>query len=132
MPENIKPRISIPKPIKILQADGSVKNGQLIVYKFKSKQGGVTINSIKERAKEIKAKLTAQNVQGKIQTGLSTPMGFRSGKITDIASQDIDLWDPTLYNYDALDADKSNEGDWYDNGEGKVKSFFFYVQYTYR
>ena len=130
MPENIKPRISIPKPIKILQADGSVKKGQLIVYKFKSKQGGVTINSIKERAKEIKAKLTAQNVQGKIQTGLSTPMGFRSGKITDIASQDIDLWDPTLYNYDALDADKSNEGDWYDNGEGKVKSFFFYVQYT--
>ena len=56
MPENIKPRISIPKPIKILQADGSVKKGQLIVYKFKSKQGGVTINSIKERAKEIKAK----------------------------------------------------------------------------
>ena len=48
MPENIKPRISIPKPIKILQADGSVKKGQLIVYKFKSKQGGVTINSIKQ------------------------------------------------------------------------------------
>ena len=66
MPENIKPSISIPKPIKILQADGSVKEGQLIVYKFKSKQDGVSINSVKERAKEIKAKLNAQNIQGKI------------------------------------------------------------------
>ena len=99
------------------------ENIDMKIYKYK--KADLSVNSIRETVNKIAKKLTAAGLDIKINTTIKTPLGWKSGRISE-GNSTIKMWTPLWGTNE--DDDEDNITNWYDDGKGKVDDFYIFVQ----
>lgn len=99
------------------------ENIDMKIYKYK--KADISVNSIRETVGKITKKLHDEGLEIKINTAIKTPLGWKSGRMSEGNSQ-IKMWTPAWGTNE--DDDKDNITNWYDDGNGKVDEFYIFVQ----
>ena len=115
--------------VKQRQLDGSLKSIEIRHFKYENQN--VSINDIEVLSRNLQKKLETAKRKASIQLIIQCADGAHvSGKYRDIPEDDIELWNPHLHDYSALDDGKSEQQKWYDEGRVVPECFWFNVIFT--
>lgn len=121
-------RIIAPKEIKDHKILRKIANKpefeNIDVKMYKYENVDVSVDKINQFVKGVTEKLMKQGLDIKVNTVIKTKLGYKSGRLTS-NNQPLQMWTPA---WGTDDKNGDELMDWYDNGKGKVKEFYLYVQ----